>query len=163
MSCARLRGPTWRLTQMRVFASQHPTPAARPEITYGWLEPGLNFLPLPSDKIGAFNKRDARLQTCIRSKSPTGTFRAALPPGDYEAELIFALRGAGTREGPVKMGVTLQGKRILTDFDGGSYKKPVVRTYPVRIRPGGHLEVKFESAGGKNEWGISAAVVRRVK
>ena len=93
---------------------------------------------------------------------PSGTFRADLPAGDYEAELTFALRGSGTREGPVKMEVTLQGERVLTDFDGGSYDEPVELTHPVRIEPDGHLEVRLESAGGENEWGISAMVVRRV-
>ena len=157
----RLRGMAWHLTQMRVFASRQPTPAPREEITYGWLEPDLTVLPLPPDAVGSL--RDARLHTCIRSKDPSGTFRADLSPGDYEAELTFALRGTGAREGPVKMGVTLQGKRVLTDFDGGSYDKPVVQTYPVRIEPDDHLEVKLESAGGENEWGISAVVVRRVE
>ena len=157
----RLSGRAWRLTQMRVFPSKQPTPEARPEITYGWLEPGLAAVPLPPDEVGSL--RDARLHTCIRSKSPAGTFRADLPVGDYEAELTFAVRGAGTREGPVRMGVTLQGRRVLTDFDGGSYDKPVVRTWPVRIEPDGHLELKLESAGGENEWGISALVVRPAK
>ena len=155
---ARLSGPAWRLTRMRVFASQQQAPAARPEITYGWLDPGLTISPTP-DSVGSL--RDARLQTCIRSRSAAGTFRADLPAGDYEARLIFALRGAGTREGPVKMGVTLQGRRVLTGFDGGAYDKPVVQTYPVRIEPGGHFELKLESAGGENEWGISAVVLHR--
>ena len=157
----RLSGGAWHLTHMRVFASQEQIPAARQEITYGWLEPDLTVMPLPPDEVGRLP--DARLRTCIRSKDPSGSFHADLPAGDYEAELIFALRGAGTREGPVKMDVTLQGKRILTDFDGGSYDRPVVQTYPVRIEPDGHLEVKLESIGGENEWGISAMVVRPVK
>ena len=157
----RLHGGAWHLTQMRVFASQHPTPAPREEITYGWLEPDLAVIPLPPDELGSLPY--ALLRTCIRSKSPSGTFRADLPQGDYEAELTFALRGSGTREGPVKMNVTVQGKRFLTDFDGGSYDKPVVENYPVRIEPDGHLEVRLESAGGENEWGISALVVRPAK
>ena len=47
--------------------------------------------------------------------------------------------------------------------NGCAYDEPVVLTYPVRIEPGGHLEVKFASASGENEWGISAMVVRPVK
>lgn len=154
----RLRGKAWRLTRMRVFPSRQQTPAPRPEITYGWLEPVPAAVPLPPDEVGGL--RDSRLHTCIRSRSPRGTFRADLPAGDYEAELTFALRGDGSREGPVKMDVSVQGRRVLTDFDGGAYDKPVVRTCPVRIEPAGHLEVAFESAGGANEWGISALVVR---
>ena len=136
-------------------------PAARGEIIYGWREPELNAVPLPPDEVGSL--RDARLHTCIRSNDPSGTFRADFPPGDYEVELTFALRGAGTREGPVKMDAALQGSRVLTDFDGGAYDNPVLRTYPVRIDPDGHLELKLESAGGENEWGISAMLVRPVK
>ena len=45
----------------------------------------------------------------MRSSSPRGTFRADLPPGDYEVELIFAVRGNGTREGEVDMDVSRQG------------------------------------------------------
>ena len=149
----RLRGLAWRLTRMRVFASQQPTPAARPEITYGWLEPRLTTSPRPPDAVARL--RDARLHSCIRSKYPTGTFRADLPPGEYEAELTFAVRGTGRREGPVKMSVTLQGNRVLTDFDGGSYDRPVVQTYPVRIEPDDHLDLRLESADGENEWGTA--------
>ena len=58
------------------------------------------------------------------------------------------------------MDVSVQGRRVLTDFDGGSCDRPVAHTCPVRIEPGGHLEVGFESAGGENEWGISALVVK---
>lgn len=155
---SRLRGEAWRLTRMRVFPSQQEVPPARREITYGWLDADITAVPLPPDEVGSL--RDARLHTCIRSKSPGGTFRADLPAGDYEAELIFALRGAGTREGPVKMDVSVQGRPVLTGFDGGSFDQPVARTCPVRIEPGGHLEVQLESAGGDNEWGISALVVR---
>ena len=61
------------------------------------------------------------------------------------------------------MDVMLQGERVLRGFDGGAYDEPVVLTYPVRIESGGHLEVKFASASGENEWGISAMVVRPVK
>ena len=157
----RLSGAAWHLSHTRVFASQEVAPAARGGIIYGWREPELNAVPLPPDEVGSL--RDARLHTCIRSNDPSGTFRADFPPGDYEVELTFALRGAGTREGPVKMDAALQGSRVLTDFDGGAYDNPVLRTYPVRIDPDGHLELKLESAGGENEWGISAMLVRPVK
>ena len=157
----RLSGAAWRLSHLRVLAPRKPAPAAREEITYGWLEPELNAVPLPPDEVGSL--RDARLHTCIRSKDPSGTFRADLPAGDYEVELTFALRGGGTREGPVKMDVALQGKRVLTDFDGGAYDAPFVQIYPVRIELDGHLEVRFESTGGGNEWGISAMAVRPVE
>ena len=73
---------------------------------------------------------------------------------------MFALRGTGKREGTVRMDVKLQGERVLVEFDGGAYDEPVVRTYPVRVEPDGHLELGFERSGGENEWGVSALVLR---
>jgi len=154
----RLSGDTWRLTQMRVFASQRQPPAARAAITYGWLESDLTAVPLAPNEVARLN--DARLHTCMRSKSPRGTSRADLPPVDYEAELMFARRGTGKREGSVRMDVKLQGKRVLVEFYGGAYDEPVVPTYAVHVEASGHLELGFERSGGENEWGVSALILR---
>ena len=154
---ARLRGTAWHVTRMRIYKGKARPAATRRELTYGWIERDLAPLRLPSDVA---RRKDATLQTAMRSASPRGTFRAALPAGDYEVELIFAVRGSGTREGKVKMNVSLQGDRVLTDFDGGSYAKTEKRTFPVRVGPESPLELTLERAGKGYEWGISATVVR---
>ena len=59
----------------------------------------------------------------------------------------------------MKMNVTVQGKRVLNDFDGGSFEKPVVRAFPARVEAGGNLKIDFEAAGEGNEWGINAMTV----
>jgi len=155
---SRLRGWAWHLSRMRVFAGGRKPAAKRQELTYGWIETDLRCVPLPG---GVSRRRDALLHNCMRSKAPRGTFRADLPPGDYEVELVFAVRGSGTRERPVKMNLSLQGQRVLTDFDGGSYAKTASHTFPVRVAADGCLELAFERVGEGNEWGISAMVVRR--
>jgi hypothetical protein len=121
------------------------------------MERDLSVAPIPEE---ISQLPEARLQTCMRSPSPRGTFRADLPPGEYEAELIFAVRGSGTREGPVKMNVSLQDQRVLTNFDGGSYTEAVLRTFPVHIPPEGHLKLTLEGSEDGHEWGLSALVLR---
>ena len=156
----RLRGTAWHVTRLRVFPGKEEPAPARPEMKYGWVGGEVSVVDLPADVA---KLKDARLQSCIRSKSPSAIFCADLPAGDYEAELMFAVRGDGRREGPVKMNVTVQGKRVLSDFDGGSFEKPVVRAFPVRVEAGGNLEIDFEVAGEGNEWGINAITVRARK
>ena len=154
----RLRGPAWRLTHMQVFSRSTTEPAgARQELTHGWLERDLTVAAVPAE---VSRLSDARIQTCMRSTSPRGTFRADVPAGEYDAELIFAVRGTGTREGPIRMDVSLQGKRVLAAFDGGSYSSPVSRAFPIRIAADGHLELTLESGGNDSEWGVSALVLR---
>lgn len=73
-------------------------------MAYGWQEDGLTAVALPSE---VNQVQDARLQSCMRSRSARWTFCADVPAGEYEAELLFAVRGDGTREGPVLMNVAV--------------------------------------------------------
>jgi hypothetical protein len=59
------------------------------------------------------------------------------------------------------MDVSLQGKRVLRNIDGGSYAKTSSHTFPVQVGRDGHLELTLERVGEENEWGINAMVVRR--
>jgi hypothetical protein len=127
------------------------------ERVYGWEQGDLLSSPLPD---GAASLKDARLQSGFRSRSPQGAFRADLSPGSYEVELLFGARGGGTREAPLRMYVSLQGRRVLSDFEGGTYQQPVLRTFPVRLEPGQPLRVIFERANEGSEWGLNAMVVR---
>ena len=100
------------------------------------------------------------MQSAIRSRSAGGVFRADIKPGDYEIEMMFALRGVRNVNRPVKFHVALQGKRVLTDFDGGAYNKPEFRKFPVTVGPDGQFLLTFENTGPDTDWGISALIVR---
>ncbi len=155
---SRLRGLAWHLGGVSVFPGKRKPAAKRRELAYGWLERDLSCVRLP-DRVTS--RRDALLHNCMRARSERGTFRVDLEPGGYEVELIFAVRGSGTRERPVKMDVSLQGKRVLRNIDGGSYAKTSSHTFPVQVGRDGHLELTLERFGEENEWGINAMVVRR--
>jgi len=91
----------WRTVRggWRATAASQPIGSSRPVETGGhvcpdgWTERDLSIAPIPGE---ISRLREARVHTCLRSPSPRGVFRADLPPGEYDAELIFAVRGAGT-------------------------------------------------------------------
>ncbi|GEM_PF-1424363 len=163
---ARLAALSWALDSIRVFPGTTAPPAARPEFTFGWVEKDLVMLPPSSMAIywGLMNQGqtiyDARITSAFRCRSPRGTFRADLPPGDYEVDLVFGLRTNTPADKPIKMNVSVQGEKVLTDFDGGFCTSPVIKTVPFHVGAEGCLLVAFESGGGENEWGINAMVVR---
>jgi len=154
----RLRGGSWHLTRLRIYPGKEEPAEPPSEVAYGWEEDDLTAVALPSEVTQV---KDARLQSGMRSKSARGTFRADLPAGEYEAELLFAVRGDGTREGPVRMNVVVQGQPVHREFDGGSYRQPVVIQLPVRVEPGESFTLTLERSTPESEWGINALILRK--
>jgi hypothetical protein len=163
---ARLTGPAWGLERIRVFPASEPPPAAPPEFAYGWVEkdlamlPPISMAPHSGMKYAHDAAKDARILGGFRCRSPRGTFRADLPPGEYEAELLFGLGRNDAAEKPIRMNVSLQGRRVLTDADGGLCAKPVSRAFPFRVGADKCVLLTFESAAPECEWGISAVTIR---
>ena len=59
----------------------------------------------------------------------------------------------------MKMNVYLQGKKVLKDFDGGSFDNIVRKKFPVKVKKDG-FRLELERVGENSEWGISALILR---
>jgi hypothetical protein len=148
----------WALWSLKLLPATRPGPPALPQVSYGFVERDIQWLPQPWGLSEETNLDLAH--TCLHSKSPKGTFRADVPAGQYELELVIGYTAARQQGQTPKMDVTLQGQQVLTDFVSPHSKEAKSLKFPVTVEAGKPLEVVFEPAGEWTEWGINALIVR---
>ena len=151
----------WALWSLSLYPARTPAPPPLPEIVYGFVERDIAWERHPWNI-----DREATLdlaKTCLRSRSPRGTFRADVPAGTYEMEMILGHRGGRQQGQNPKMNVTVQGQRVLAGFVSPLASEAQRPRYPVTVAPGRPLELLFEPAGEGTEWGINALILRPAK
>jgi len=153
----------WALWRLRVLP---PRPAGLavaplPQVAYGFVERDIAWLRHPWGLTEETNLDLAK--TCLHSKSLRGTFRADVPAGRYEVEMVIGYTAARQQGQTPKMNVTLQGQQMLKDFVSPQSKAAQSLKFPVTIEAGKPLEVVFTPGGEGTEWGINALILRPVK
>jgi hypothetical protein len=118
----------WALWGLRLLPATRPLPAPLPELAYGFAERDIAWLPQPWGLSEETTLDLAR--TCLHSRSPKGTFRAAVPAGQYELELVIGYTAARQQGQTPKMNVTLQGQQVLTDFVSPQSKEAKSLKFP---------------------------------
>jgi hypothetical protein len=155
---APIKNSRWALWSLRLYPATRPVPTPLPSLAYGFVERDLDWLREPWG-LGDETKLDLA-RTCLHSRSPKGTFRAEVPPGQYELEMVIGYHSVRQQGQNPKMNVTVQGQSVLKDYVSPLSKEAASVKARVTVEAGKPLEVVFTPAAEGTEWGVNAMVLR---